>query len=79
MQHPPILASSLIYLNVKLAHETEGRRLNSRLIGPGVAALLDDSSKGRYWIATIDGEMPAENERTRLHRDGISFFRTPGR
>jgi len=47
-------------LNSKLAHETEGRRLDPGLIGPGVTALLADSSKGRYWIATIDGKIAGQ-------------------
>lgn len=41
--------------NANMAVETEGRNLDPDLIGPGVAALLDDSTKGRYWLAEHDG------------------------
>lgn len=41
--------------NSNLAEETEARTLDPQKIGPGVAALLSDTSKGRYWIAEIDG------------------------
>lgn len=36
--------------NSRLAEETEGRALDSDTIGKGVAALLADESKGRYWV-----------------------------
>lgn len=45
----------IVEFNSRLATETEGKQLNPDLIGPGVAAVLADSSKGRYWIATIEG------------------------
>jgi len=34
-----------------MAEETEGKTLAPDIIGPGVQALLDDPSKGRYWVA----------------------------
>lgn len=40
--------------NSRMAEETEGRALESRIIGPGVAAVLADKSKGRYWVAESD-------------------------
>jgi len=43
--------------NSKMAEETEGRALDPDIIGPGVAALLADASKGRYWVAEIDGNI----------------------
>ena len=43
--------------NSRMAEETEGRTLDPDLIGPGVAALLADASKGRYWVAECDGEV----------------------
>jgi GNAT superfamily N-acetyltransferase len=47
----PVIAD----FNSRMAVETEGRALNPDLIGLGVAALLDDSTKGRYWLAAHDG------------------------
>ncbi len=37
--------------NRNMAMETEGKTLNPDRIGPGVTALLEDDSKGRYWVA----------------------------
>jgi GNAT superfamily N-acetyltransferase len=47
----PVIAE----FNSRMAVETEDRALDPDLIGPGVAALLDDSTKGRYWLAEHDG------------------------
>lgn len=46
--------------NSKMAGETEGKALDPDVIGPGVAAVLADSTKGRYWVATIDGEIAGQ-------------------
>jgi GNAT superfamily N-acetyltransferase len=43
--------------NSRMAMETESRALSPELIDAGVAAVLDDSSKGRYWLAEIDGDI----------------------
>jgi GNAT superfamily N-acetyltransferase len=43
--------------NSLMAEETEGRPLDPAIIGPGVLALLQDASKGRYWVAEYDGEI----------------------
>ena len=37
--------------NSDMAEETEGKTLDPDRVGPGVAALLADASKGRYWVA----------------------------
>lgn len=37
--------------NSAMARETEGRALDPELIDRGVAALLADPAKGRYWVA----------------------------
>lgn len=50
----------IVDFNSRMAEETEGRRLNPRQIGSGVEALLSDPAKGRYWIATIDGEIAGQ-------------------
>ena len=47
--------------NARMAEETEGRTLDPDIIGPGVAAILMDQAKGRYWVAvsgaTIIGQL----------------------
>ena len=43
--------------NARMAEETEGRPLPADVIGPGVAALLADPAKGRYWVAEVDGRL----------------------
>ena len=43
--------------NSSMAEETEGRTLDPEIIGPGVAALLADPGKGRYWVAEADGQI----------------------
>ena len=43
--------------NSDMAVETEGKTLDPDLIGPGVAAILADPAKGRYWVAEIDGRV----------------------
>lgn len=47
----PVIAD----FNSAMAVETEGGALDPDLIRPGVAALLGDSTKGRYWLAQHDG------------------------
>ena len=44
--------------NSQMSEETEGRPLDSDTIRSGVAALLADQSKGRYWVA-VDGDVIA--------------------
>ncbi len=41
--------------NTALAMETEGQTLDPALLRPGIRAVLDDPSHGRYFIAEIDG------------------------
>jgi ribosomal protein S18 acetylase RimI-like enzyme len=43
--------------NSRMAVETEGRSLDENVIGPGVGQLLDDRSRGRYWVAEQDGKI----------------------
>lgn len=47
-------AAAIASFNSKMATETEGRALAPELINPGVAAVLGDAGKGRYWVAEID-------------------------
>lgn len=50
-------ARTIADFNIKMAMETEGRPLDPGYINPGVAAVLADAGKGRYWVAEIDGEI----------------------
>ena len=43
--------------NSAMAEETEGKSLDPDVIGPGVQSLLEDSSKGRYWVAEAGGRV----------------------
>lgn len=47
----------IVDFNVRLAEESEGKRLDSRVVRQGVAALLEDCSKGRYFLATDQEEI----------------------
>lgn len=42
--------------NSAMAAETENRKLDSTVIKAGVAAVLADPAKGRYWLAERDGQ-----------------------
>ncbi|MGB5512348.1 MAG: GNAT family N-acetyltransferase [Woeseiaceae bacterium] len=53
MSDAAIIASN----NSLMAEETEGRTLDPDIIGPGVAALLADVGKGRYWVAESAGRI----------------------
>jgi GNAT superfamily N-acetyltransferase len=48
-------APVIVEFNAAIARETEGRELDRALLGPGVAALLADPAKGRYFVAELDG------------------------
>ena len=50
-------AATLARNNSSMAMETEGRALAPDIIGPGVAALLEDPGKGRYWVAEAAGRI----------------------
>ncbi|MDH5502223.1 MAG: GNAT family N-acetyltransferase [Gammaproteobacteria bacterium] len=50
-------SENIAKFNSLMAEETEGRRLNPDIIGNGVRRLLEDASRGRYWVAEADGEI----------------------
>jgi ribosomal protein S18 acetylase RimI-like enzyme len=50
----------IVDFNSRLADETEGKTINQSLLEPGVTTILADCTKGRYWIATIDGEVAGQ-------------------
>jgi ribosomal protein S18 acetylase RimI-like enzyme len=53
----PADAATIAAFNAAMARETEDKSLDPGLVGPGVAALLEDASKGRYWVAESNGEV----------------------
>lgn len=55
--------------NAAMAVETEGRALDRDLLDPGVAALLADPAKGRYWVAEADGRIVGQIMITREWSD----------
>jgi ribosomal protein S18 acetylase RimI-like enzyme len=61
----PTDAGTIADFNNRLAEETEALTLALDLIGPGVAALLADPSKGRYWVAESGDQI--------IGQIGISF------
>jgi ribosomal protein S18 acetylase RimI-like enzyme len=40
---------------VKMAFETENLKLDPPTVNKGVSAVMDDPSKGKYWLAEVDG------------------------
>lgn len=52
----PIIAA----FNTALAEETEGRRPDAERLRAGVAALLADPLKGRYWLASENGKIAGQ-------------------
>jgi GNAT superfamily N-acetyltransferase len=53
----PSDANAIVEFNRRLASETENLTLDLRVLGPGVAAVLSDSSRGRYFVADDAGEV----------------------
>ena len=43
--------------NAAMARETEAKALDPAVVGPGVEALFDEPSLGRYWVAEADGQV----------------------
>lgn len=47
----------LAQLQVQMAWETEEFKLDPPTVTLGVQAVIDDPSKGKYWIAEVDGKV----------------------
>jgi len=47
----------IVAANSALATESEGQQLDPALLRPGVQAVLDDSTLGRYYLAEIEGHV----------------------
>ena len=43
----------IVDFNARLAFESEGKQLDLALLRPGVAAMLADAAKGRYFLAEL--------------------------
>ena len=56
----PADGATIADYNARMAEETEDKRLDPQVIGPGVAAVLGDATKGRYWVDIIDGEIAGQ-------------------
>lgn len=53
----PADAATIAGFNAAMARETEGLELDFERLLRGVEAVLADSSKGRYWVAELDGRL----------------------
>ncbi len=42
---------------IKMALETENFALDPEIVAKGVSAVFDDPSKGKYWVAEVDGKL----------------------
>ena len=47
-------APTIVQFNAHLAQETEGRALDLKRVLRGVESLLNDSTKGIYFVAEVD-------------------------
>jgi GNAT superfamily N-acetyltransferase len=50
-------APAIIEFNRRLARETENLVLDAKVLEPGVAAILADSTRGRYYVADDQGDV----------------------
>lgn len=53
----PADGRTIATFNALMAEETEGKTLDPDLIGPGVQGLLEDETRGRYWVAESGREI----------------------
>lgn len=52
-------AEDLIAFNQAMAIETEGKKLDEKVLSQGVQAVLKDAGKGQYLVAEADGKLLA--------------------
>lgn len=50
--------------NTRLAHETEGSMLDPGIVKAGVLGVLENTTRGRYWIAEADGRIVGQIQTT---------------
>lgn len=53
-------AATIAGFNERLAAESEDTTLDPDTVRAGVAALLADASKGRYWLATVGNDIAGQ-------------------
>jgi len=53
-------AATIAVFNTSITAETEDHVLEPRLVVAGIAALLADISKGRYWVAEVNGDIAGQ-------------------
>lgn len=51
---------ALVHGNAEMARESEGKKLDVATLRAGVAALLADAGKGRYFVAEADGQFAGQ-------------------
>ena len=47
----------IVQFNYNLAYETEDKKLDKGILFRGVKAILEDASKGTYYVCEIDGQV----------------------
>ena len=52
-------ADAIVDFNLAMARETEGLELDKDTLAKGVRGVFQDESRGRYWVAEIDGRVVA--------------------
>jgi ribosomal protein S18 acetylase RimI-like enzyme len=50
-------APAIVDFQIRMARETENLELDRATVGRGVAAVLGDPAKGRYWMAEREGRI----------------------
>ena len=60
---------AIVEFNLRLATESENKVLDRELVTKGVAALLRDSAKGRYFVAEAEGDIVGQIMHTREWSD----------
>ena len=48
---------TIAQFQIKMALETENLNLDPSIVHMGVSAVLDDPTKGKYWVAEVDGHI----------------------
>jgi len=56
-QARPTDAETIVEFQIRMAHESEGLKLERAKVSDGVRAVFSDSAKGRYWVAEEDGRL----------------------
>ena len=56
-------AEAIVQFQVDMAAETEELQLDPPTVQRGVHGVLNDASKGEYWVATLPGDNAADGEK----------------